>query len=167
MEGVVSKPQPPERASAVDVGLSAITRRLQGLASAEHTSSVSSSTSHRDTYSLIFVARSGQSSAFNGHFPQMVAVASHATPDTAPIRLVGYSKSCADRLSASLGIPRVSSIGIRREAPGSDALVSYVQRCVAPVVVPWLAEAGKAEFRASHVKSEEKMVAAVAKTVKN
>jgi hypothetical protein len=89
-------------------------------------------------YSAIFVARSGQSTAFHCHFPQMVAVASKSPSCKQPVRLVGFSAPCADRLSAAVGIPRVSAIGLRDGAPHAKALLDYVQAHVAPISAPWL-----------------------------
>jgi ribonuclease P/MRP protein subunit POP3 len=89
-------------------------------------------------YSVVFVARSGQSSAFHCHFPQMVALAAQSQPADRAVRLVGFSKACEDRLSAALGIPRASSIGLREDAPQAKGLVDFVREHVAPVEVAWL-----------------------------
>ncbi|KAL2752810.1 hypothetical protein ACRALDRAFT_1077923 [Sodiomyces alcalophilus JCM 7366] len=160
----IAEPPPPEIAPFVDVGLSSITRTLQELTS-RHNHPLASGLdlepnveSSQQPYAVIFIARSGYSPAFTSHFPEMVAAASRALPSASPIRLVGYSKSCADRLSASLGIPRVSSVGIRQGAPMSKALIDYVQDCVAPIAIPWLQEAETAEYRRTCLVSEEKMV---------
>ncbi|KZL80251.1 rnase p and rnase mrp subunit [Colletotrichum incanum] len=158
-------PPMPELASFVDVGLMSITRNLEKLAAgqrgSEETSNDKTTTAGSPTpYSVIFVARSGQSSAFNCQLPQMVAVASKSSPSAPPARLVGYSKPCADKLSACLGIPRVSSVGIRVGAPMSRALVEYVQQHVSPVRVAWLEEAEEAVYRSTQLKIDEKMVPA-------
>lgn len=152
-------PPPPSLASCVDVGLAKITRVLQEAAS-KNVSIVSpssppattesgpdpeSGTKARATnpspYSAVFVARSGQLSAFSCHFPQMVAAASASEAGEKAIRLVGFSKPAEDRLSAALGIPRVSSIALRTEAPQSKALVDFVREHVPAVKVSWLEEA--------------------------
>ncbi|GKT43981.1 uncharacterized protein ColSpa_04162 [Colletotrichum spaethianum] len=170
-EGIVSKepaksgrPPMPELASFVDVGLMSITRNLEKLATGQQSSGEISSdnttASSPTPYSIIFVARSGQSSAFNCQLPQMVAVASKGSPSTPTTRLVGYSKPCAEKLSACLGIPRVSSVGIRVDAPMSRALVEYVQQHVSPVRVAWLEEAKEAVYRPTQLKIDEKMVPA-------
>ncbi|KAF9874054.1 hypothetical protein CkaCkLH20_08426 [Colletotrichum karsti] len=161
------RPPPPEIASFVDVGLASITRNLEKRAAAEVSAEpISSETDDAQTasqnspYAVIFVARSGQSSAFNCQLPQMVAVASKATPSASPTRLVGYSKPCSDRLSACLGIPRVSSVGIRVQAPMSKALIDFVQQHVPPVRIAWLDEARNANYIPTKLKIEEKMVPA-------
>lgn len=155
----------PELAAFVDVGLTSITRNLETLAAGHQSSEQSSGESNAETktsspYAVIFVARSGQSSAFNCQLPQMVAVASKSSPSAPPTRLVGYSRPCAEKLSACLSIPRVSSIGIRAGAPMSKALVEYVQEHVSPVGIAWLDEANGAVYRPTQLKVEEKMVVA-------
>jgi len=99
-------------------------------------------------YTVIFVARAGQSSAFHSHFPQMVALAAAAAAaadnNDEAVRLVGLSsKACEDRLSAALGIPRASSIALRGGGPPppqAKGLVDFVRARVAPVEAEWLRE---------------------------
>lgn len=82
----------------------------------------------------------------------MVAVASKTWALPEPIRLVGFSKSCEERLSACMGIPRVTSLAIRQDsAVQLKALVEFVQKRVPPICVPWLEEAGQAEFRETRI----------------
>ncbi|KAK1598545.1 uncharacterized protein LY79DRAFT_247262 [Colletotrichum navitas] len=156
------RPPVPELASFVDVGLTSITRNLERLATGQQTSEASGDNNTMASlptpYSVVFVARSGQSSAFNCQLPQMVAVASKSSPTAPPTRLVGYSKPCAEKLSACLGIPRVSSVGVRVGAPMSRALVEYVQQHVSPVRVAWLEQAEEAMYRPTQLKIYEKMV---------
>ncbi|TKW51213.1 hypothetical protein CTA1_12813 [Colletotrichum tanaceti] len=157
------RPPAPELASFIDVGLVAIARNLEKLAAGqqEGTSKDDNTTANSSSpYSVIFVARSGQPSAFNCQLPQMVAVASKSSPCEPQTRLVGYSRPCAENLSACLGIPRASAVGIRVGAPMSKALVDYVQQHVSPVRVAWLEEAEKAVYRSTQLKIDEKMVPA-------
>ncbi|KAL2201267.1 hypothetical protein P885DRAFT_25724 [Corynascus similis CBS 632.67] len=140
-------PPVPELAAHVDVGLSSISRALQTMPGNElpkHEGAESKGST--EPYSVVFVARSGQSSAFHCHFPQMVALAARSQPSDRAMRLVGFSKACEDRLSAALGIPRVSSIGLREGAPQAKGLVEYVREHVAPVEVAWLREAQSGKF---------------------
>lgn len=104
-------------------------------------------------YSIIFVARSGQSSAFHCHFPQMVALASKSRPADKAIRLVGFSKACEERLSEALGIPRVSSIALREDAPALQVkgLLDYVRDHVPLVEVAWLNEASSGKYRETNI----------------
>lgn len=76
----------------------------------------------------------------------MVALAAQSQPPDRAVRLVGLSKACEDRLSAALGIPRVSSIGLREDAPQAKGLVEYVREHVAPVEIVWLREVQAGRF---------------------
>lgn len=101
---------------------------------------------------MVFVVRSGPPSTFFSHLPQMVAVASRHQKE--PVRLVGFSKSCEEKLSACLGIPRVSSVALRAGEGGQlKALVDFVRKQVAPVEAPWLEDGGKGEFRETKINS--------------
>ncbi|KAK4043996.1 hypothetical protein C8A01DRAFT_12518 [Parachaetomium inaequale] len=152
----LTAPPLPELAAHVDVGLSHISRALQGMSGKDKPSPPPIATPSERTeeepkadanpYSVVFVARSGQSSAFHCHFPQMVALAAQSQPADKAVRLVGLSKACEDRLSAALGIPRASSIGLREDAPQAKGLVDFVREHVAPVDVAWLREAPSGKF---------------------
>ncbi|KAI1393727.1 uncharacterized protein F4822DRAFT_22205 [Hypoxylon trugodes] len=150
-------PPAPELRSYVDIGLTAVTRHLQEIASEGENVEQSedkpptSQETHTPSYSAIFVARSGHPNALDGHLPQMVAVASKSHPTRAPIRLVGLSKSCEDRLSKSLGIPRVSCIGIKDGSPNSKALVEFSRQHVPVVEIQWLEEAKQARHRETNI----------------
>ncbi|KAK0623401.1 hypothetical protein B0T14DRAFT_425810 [Immersiella caudata] len=133
-------PPAPEIMTRVDVGLANISRNLQSTPSTEN-----------PPYSVVFVARSGQSSSFHCHFPQMVAVASNSTPSSPAIRLVGFSKACEERLSAALGIPRVSSIGLREGAPQARGLIDYAREHVEPIDVAWLEQARTARYQETKI----------------
>lgn len=126
-----STPPTPETAKCVDLGLARISRSLE------------QAPDHHQPYAAVFVARSGQPSAFHSHFPQMVAVASSSKE---PIRLIGFSKSCEDRLSSCLGIPRVSSIGLRDGVPQTKALLDFLRQHVPAVDMPWLQEARSGKY---------------------
>ena len=140
-------------ATFVDVGLSAISRVLEKMSS-----STQPPDNHQASYSVIFVARSGQSAAFTSHLPQMVAAASQSHPGRPPIRLVGFSKACEDRLSSCMGIPRASSIALRTNAPQSSSLIEYVLARCPPVEVAWLEEAKTARHRETKVVTSETTV---------
>ncbi|KAI0011824.1 hypothetical protein F4779DRAFT_159514 [Xylariaceae sp. FL0662B] len=155
-------PPIPELKNYIDVGLPAITRCLQEIASTSNDpgskgegNTLSRKCSGSRFYSAIYVARSGYPNALNGHLPQMVAVASKADPTRVPIRLVGLSKACEERLSESLGIPRVSCIGLREDAPNSKALVDFTRQHVPAIEVSWLEEARLAEHRETNINTIE------------
>ncbi|KAI2472031.1 hypothetical protein F4781DRAFT_46675 [Annulohypoxylon bovei var. microspora] len=157
-------PPIPELNSYVDIGLTTVTRHLQEVASkAQHVNPSLEDklpiqeVSH-PSYSVIFVARSGQPNALNGHLPQMVAVASKSNPEQTPIRLVGLSKSCEDRLSESLGIPRVSCIGLHEGAPSSKALVGFARQHVPLIELKWLEEARQAEYQETNINTIETFI---------
>ena len=163
-----SIPPAPAVSAFVDVGLARITKVLEQ--SASQSQVLEDSVGHGDgdeektgpppTYSVVFIARSGQPSAFNNHFPQMVAVAADSHRHNEPIRLVGFSKSCEERLSACLGIPRASSVALREGAPQSKPLVDFVRQHVSPIEVAWLKEAREADFLATKIKSVQTTVGA-------
>lgn len=158
-------PPPPDLSRFVDVGLVAITRELAKYAlpitsiSAQNTlpTSNTSPLSSTTPYAAVFVVRSGHPSAFYSHFPQMVAVASQQTAagesdmPPVPIRLVGFSHACEDRLSTSLGIPRVSAVALRSNAPQSQGLLKLLEETVPTVDVQWLDEAQTGKFRDTQI----------------
>ncbi|EFX00231.1 hypothetical protein CMQ_7233 [Grosmannia clavigera kw1407] len=173
-------PPLPELAAFVDIGLTKITRvlaenacpSLQTDKDGGHAAqSASTQPPELSPYSIIFVARSGHPSVFYSHFPQMVAVASHSRKRTStdsldacvgspssimdPIRLVGFSHGCEDRLSACLGIPHVSSIALRAGATQSQGLVDFVRGRVPPVEIQWLQEARAGDYRKTHIHMAE------------
>ncbi|KAI1661576.1 hypothetical protein F4813DRAFT_164176 [Daldinia decipiens] len=159
-----SPPPSPGLKSYVDVGLTTVTRHLQELASKAQAVEANSDDklptqdiSHHP-YSAIFVARSGQPNVLNGHLPQMVAIASKSHPEQMSTRLVGLSKSCEDRLSESLGIPRVSCIGIREGAPDSKALIEFIAKHVPNIDIQWMEEAKKAEYKPTNINTIETFV---------
>ena len=90
----------------------------------------------------------------------MVAVASRAHPERTPVRLVGLSKACEERLAQSLGIPRVSCIGLRADAPNSKPLVDFTRERVPVCEIPWLEEARQPEYRAVKINAIETTVGA-------
>ncbi|KAI1168634.1 hypothetical protein F5B18DRAFT_595905 [Nemania serpens] len=163
-------PPVPELQSYVDIGLSCVSRCLQKTAPESlETSSVRESQELEGIptgrfYSAIFVARSGQSNALSSHLPQMVAVANQSHPSRPPTRLVELPRACEGKLCESLGIPRVSCIGLCVDAPNSNPLIDFTQQHVAVTEVPWLREASNAEFRTTKINSTETVIGAKKKT---
>jgi len=139
-------PPLPEISKQIDVGLPSISRTLQRLASAANIETSHGENSlgeklvqdNSPVYSVVFVAKHGQPTTFHCHFPQMVIAASKNACCKEPIRLVGLSEPCADRLSAALGMPRVSAIALHDDAPQAKALVEYVREHVPPASSTWL-----------------------------
>jgi ribonuclease P/MRP protein subunit POP3 len=146
-------PPPPAIAASVDVGLTHITRNLADSSSQAQAGGDGNSDHDRcSPYAIIFVVRSGTPSTLFSHLPQMVAAASRQLEE--PIRLIGLSKPCEERLSASLGIPRVSSVALRVGASGQlKGLVDLVRKQVAPVEARWVEDGGKWKFHETKINS--------------
>lgn len=154
-------PPIPELAAYVDVGMASISRNLEAMSTSKEAYPVSgdavaqagktSARGEQKPYSAVFVARSGHSSSFHHHFPQMVAVASKSQPSEPAIRLVGFSAPCEERLGAALGVPRVSAVALRSDAPQAKGLIDFVRDRVAPVEVAWIQEAQAAEYRQAKI----------------
>ncbi|KAH7182809.1 uncharacterized protein B0J16DRAFT_154427 [Fusarium flagelliforme] len=139
----------------IDVGLNSITRNLQSLSSKDNKSTENEA---ERQYSMVFVARGNQASTFNCHFPQMIGTATNQLPDDGQISLVGFSKPCSERLSACLGVPRVSSIAIVKDAPGAGALQEFVRKTVAKVETSWLNASSSTQYLAPKINAIETTV---------
>ncbi|KAJ0118458.1 hypothetical protein J7T55_009241 [Diaporthe amygdali] len=151
IQAQVLVPPPPAVAASVDVGLTDITRNLEVSSPTTQTGAGDHDGHDQGSpYSIVFVVRSGPPSTFFSHLPQMVAVASRQLKE--PIRLVGFSKSCEEKMSTCLGIPRVSSVALRAGDSGQlKALVDFVRQQVPPVEAPWLEDGGKDVFRETKI----------------
>ncbi|KAG9498873.1 hypothetical protein J7337_009684 [Fusarium musae] len=148
-------PPMPEIEASIDVGLNSITRNLQ-LYSRQETESMGDEPYRQ--YSMVFVARGDQASTFNCHFPQMIGAASRKTSSERKTRLVGLSKPCSERLSSCLGVPRVSSVAIRMDAPGAGALQEFVMKKVEPIEASWLDVSSDAQYLAPKINATETTV---------
>ncbi|KAF5245445.1 hypothetical protein FANTH_7353 [Fusarium anthophilum] len=148
-------PPMPEIEASIDVGLNSITRNLQ-LCSQQETESMGDEPNRQ--YSMVFVARGDQASPFNCHFPQMIGAASRKTSSERKTRLVGLSKPCSERLSSCLGVPRVSSVAIRMDAPGAGALQEFVLKKVEPIEASWLDVSSDAPYLAPKINTIETTV---------
>ncbi|KAF4625660.1 hypothetical protein G7Y89_g12500 [Cudoniella acicularis] len=102
----------------------------------------------REHFSAVFALRSPQLTILDSHLPQLVATASLSYPKLPAIRLVQLPKDYDKRICESLGLPRVSFIGILEGAPHSGALIDLVRSQVPEVDVPWLRERKSAEYLA-------------------
>lgn len=179
------RPPAPALEGFVDVGLRSISRSLESASATASQQEVEVKSAVEDVtgttqpssairpappYAAIFVARSGHSSAFCSHYPQMVAVAStpalssssSAPADDSisePIRLVGFSKKCEDRLAACLSLPHASAVGLKwgalEHVPAAAPLVELVRKAVSPVGVKWLEETRQGKHRRTVVIAEE------------
>ncbi|KAK2595574.1 RNase P and RNase MRP subunit [Conoideocrella luteorostrata] len=152
----MAKPPHPEISDHVHVGFNSITRELESLSG---NSEVRANKIHsKQPYCMIFVARGNQSAAFNCHFPKMVTIASRKLGSSETMRLIGFSKPCSDRLSSCLGIGRVSSLAILKDAPGTEALWTFVKNHVASVDAAWLEEKTNPQYRSTRITSVETTV---------
>ena len=97
----------------------------------------------------------------------MVAVASRSHPSQPPTRLVELPRGCEGRLCESLGIPRVSCIGICVGAPNSNVLIDFTQEHVGMVKTPWFEEAADGEYRATKITSIATVIGVSKKTRKS
>ncbi|KAH8890760.1 hypothetical protein GQ53DRAFT_746947 [Thozetella sp. PMI_491] len=157
----LQQPPRPAVAAYVDVGLASISRHLEALSSQENSRDTEwdgALPAHelRNTlqpYSVIFVARSGMSPIFHSHFLQMMVAASKAKMLEEPMRLVAFSRPCEERLSAAVGIPRVTSLALRSDAPQSKALVDFVRAHVPAPEILWLEEARTAKHLVTKIES--------------
>ncbi|KAF4967815.1 hypothetical protein FSARC_4707 [Fusarium sarcochroum] len=148
-------PPMPEIEGSIDAGLNSITRNLQSWSRKDTESTEGES---KRQYSMVFVTRGNQASTFNCHFPQMIGAASKHIPFDEQIRLVGFSKPCSERLSTCLGVPRVSSLAIIKDAPGVRALQDFVMKTVAPVEASWLNGSADAQYLAPKINAVETTV---------
>ena len=146
-------PPLPDLAHSVDIGLNSITRNLK--AGSSEMIPTEKAPSHNTRYSMVFVSRGDQSSAFNCHFPSMVCAASKSKPTQEPIRLVGFSKPCSERLSRCLGVARVSSLAIAEGAPGAGALWDLVKQSVDPIDSNWLDQKAEVGFLSTQINAIE------------
>lgn len=102
---------------------------------------------------MVFVSRGEQPSSFNCHYPQMICVAAKMQESKDDLRLVGFSKSCSEKLGAKLGLARVSAIAIRRDAKNAEPLWQIVKEKVPAVASAWLDAIGDLEYRSTNIKS--------------
>ncbi|KND92215.1 hypothetical protein TOPH_03243 [Tolypocladium ophioglossoides CBS 100239] len=147
-------PPKPEICAKVDVGFNSITKNLEELANPN----VEPTDTPSQPYSMVFVARGNQSATFNCHFPKMICAASKNTQRDEKTRLVGFSKPCSDRLSSCLGVARVSSVAVERDAPGAEALWAFVQKAVPPIDISWFEGVGDSKYQATKIASVETTV---------
>ncbi|KAF5643613.1 rnase subunit pop3 [Fusarium sp. NRRL 52700] len=148
-------PPMPEIAASIDVGLNSITRNFQ-LCSRQEIESMGDDPGQQ--YSMVFVARGDQGSTFNCHFPQMIGATSRKSTSERKTRLVGLSKPCSDRLGSCLGVPRVSSVAIRMDAPGAGALQEFVMKKVEPIEASWLNVPSDAQYLTPKINAIETTV---------
>jgi ribonuclease P/MRP protein subunit POP3 len=152
-------PPAPELTSSVDIGLSSITRALQAMSQSsqahEPTKTGEAKGDSQSPYAMVFVARGDQPSTFNCHFPKIIGAASANLPPKDRIRLVGFSKPSSERLSHCLHVARVSSVAVKRDAPGAGSLWDFVKERVKPIEASWLEGKHNASYIPTKINSME------------
>jgi ribonuclease P/MRP protein subunit POP3 len=109
-------------------------------------------------YAMVFVARGDQTSTFNCHFPKMVAASCAKSQVDDRTRLVGFSKPSSERLSRCLNVARVSSVAVRRDAPGTGPLWDFVKQRVKPIEALWLGAETSGSYKGAKINSMETTV---------
>lgn len=146
----------------IDVGLSSITRSLGATATLElaeaSTASGDDARVKDAPYTMVFVARGDQPSTFNCHFPKMVAASCSKVQSDDRTRLVGFSKPSSERLSRCLDVARVSSVAVRRDAPGAGPLWDFVRQRVKPIEASWLESETWSTYKSAKINSMETII---------
>ncbi|KAL7275753.1 RNase P and RNase MRP subunit [Rhizina undulata] len=173
-------PSAPEIASYVTLGLNATTARLEALASLSAPNTLATFEQTSNTTSLpkwasvrtgtsngplraVFVCRSdSQPSQLHAHIPLLCGIASRSTgkgdgeeaqQTKKPVRLIQLPKGSDARLSAALGISRTGFLGLMDEAPGSRALLDFIEKSVGEITIPWLSQTEGASYHPTIIKT--------------
>lgn len=160
------KPPAPELIRMIDVGLNTITKTLTESTSSkpaepcvmDKAGAPDSGQDVDSPYTMVFVARGDQQSTFNCHFPKMVAASTTHMPPGSRTRLIGFSKTSSERLSKCLNVARVSSVAVRRGAPGAGPLWDFVSQRVKPLEAPWLETEAYDSYKRAKINSMETTV---------
>lgn len=137
-------PLPPEIVAHLSIGFNSTERRLEAAAQRATPMAISNQSAsdacQADLKPLVavFVDRSVCSPMLYSHLPQLLTVASMASPSDPTIRLVTLPEGSTTRLSIALHIPRVSILGLGRDAPNTRPLVQFIREHVPPIEIPWL-----------------------------
>lgn len=150
-EETAAIPPMPELSSHILVGLSSISRHLENTCHRQSAKSYETDRAQRavtaPNLAAVFVCRSSQPSALHAHLPQLIASASISSPLLPPIRLVQLPQGCENRLCSSIGLPRVSFVGLLEDAPHCKTLIDLVRERVPIIDMSWLKEVQSAKYR--------------------
>jgi ribonuclease P/MRP protein subunit POP3 len=97
-------------------------------------------------FAAVFVLRPSQPTVLHAHLPLLIATSTLATPNVPAPRVVQLPSGCGARLCESLGLARVSFIGLREGAPNSTQVVDLIRRVVPEVRIPWVEETKNATY---------------------
>ncbi|KAI1001682.1 hypothetical protein K3495_g6519 [Podosphaera aphanis] len=175
-------PSPPQISSFVVTGLNSVLRSLESLACLAREKMVAQKSpslevdqanvseitdSPTQHFSVIFVLNSSQPTIFLDHLLQLVATASLAHPELPKTRLLQLPRDSGARLCESIGLARVSVIGVLEGAPLSTGLLEFVREHVAEVKNPWLLEARKGSYLPVTIKAVKTLAPAAEKKQKD
>jgi ribonuclease P/MRP protein subunit POP3 len=135
----------PSSSQHLRIGFNSNIRRLEELAHrsksespAKQTVTAPASEASSNFPAVMFVYRAAIPEPVSHSIPLLVAAASASSPEQEPIRLVELSANAEAELSTTLGIPRVSVLGVDDGAPEAGPLIQYVRSQLEPVRAPWL-----------------------------
>ncbi|MCJ1245999.1 hypothetical protein MMC30_003203 [Trapelia coarctata] len=137
-------PLPPEITAFLSIGFNSTERRLEAAVQRPIPIGISNQVASEACEAnlkplvAVFIDRSDQAPILYSHLPQLLATASMSVPSEPAILLVTLPKGSTARLSIALHIPRVSVVGLERDAPNTRPLVEFIREHVAPIEIPWL-----------------------------
>lgn len=135
-------PNFPDVTPFLTVGMNATTRQLAELANRTR----KETDGNMQPLAVVFVFSDGQPEILTSHLPLLCKLASErgtATPET---RLVRLQRPAGDRIASALGVPRISALGLKANAPESNPLVTFVREHIVSLDVPWLHHATQGVF---------------------
>jgi len=100
----------------------------------------------------VFVCRKSLPDIMTSSLPMLLAT---SAPKATRARLVDISPQSEAKLAQALNQPRVGVLGLREDAPGSDALLRFVTENLDPVGVPWLEQACSSAYFPASIKTIE------------
>lgn len=140
---------PPEILSHLDVGINAVTRRLESI-SRQHIPAAlqevtvepnsrksTSSGSRADDLAVVFVCRSALHPSVYEHIPRLISMITQASGESSvekDIRLVALPKAAEIRLPKTLNILRASVVGVSSSCTQASTLIQYAKENVKPIV---------------------------------
>ena len=95
----------------------------------------------------IFVDRASQPKIIHSHLPLLLAAVSPTSQDSSTISLVTLPNGSEEKLSTALQIPRVSMIGVFRDAQGAKPVLDLIAEKVPPLDASWLQVQGEGKYQ--------------------
>ena len=147
LHGII--PPVPLISSFVTIGFNSTERALEAASRTSLSANTSGGYADKTTSILskplvaVLVDRSDQPPILYSHLPLLISAVSYRLEPGLAVRLVALPNGSSTRLSKALHVPRASIIGIRVDAPGSNALMKLVKERIGPVETSW--------FRSGHI----------------